>query len=190
MRKRSNFDATPPEGGAVVPGGTASEAGHVIAFGAYRLDRASGRLLRGDENVPLRSKTFAVLEYLALRPGRLVGRDELLDAIWPGTHVTPSVLAGCILELRRALHDDAKAARFIETVHRRGYRFVAVPPPEPVRPLRAPPRRWPRGESELAELARQFARAVAHIVRRRATRRGRPRGGRGSVLPRRPGNAR
>jgi DNA-binding winged helix-turn-helix (wHTH) protein len=159
------------------------EEPRVIAFGAFRLDRESGRLLRGDENVPLRHKTFAVLEYLALRPGRLVTRDELLDAVWPGTHVTPSVLAGCIVELRRALDDDAKAARFIETAHRRGYRFVGTPPvDEPP----APPRRMPRGETELAELARKFARAVAHIVRRRVGRAA----GRRRSRPRRSGQSR
>src|SRR5262245_7179336 len=102
----------------------------LIAFGPYRLDRTGGRLLRGGHDVPLRSKTFAVLEHLATRPGRLVRKDELLDAVWPNTHVTPSVLAGCIRELRHALGDDARAPRFIETAHRRGYRFI-VPPEGP-----------------------------------------------------------
>src|SRR5438094_9479520 len=104
-------------------------ADQVISFGPYRLDRGSGRLLRGGANVPLRRKTFAVLEYLATRPGRLVAKHELLDAVWPATHVTPSVLAGCIRELRQALGDDARDARFVETAHRRGYRFIAAAAP-------------------------------------------------------------
>jgi DNA-binding winged helix-turn-helix (wHTH) protein len=99
--------------------------GEAISFPPYRLEPASGRLRRGEMDVPLRSKTFAVLEYLARHPGRLVSKDELLDAVWPETHVTPSVVTGCIRELRRALDDDARAARIIETAHRRGYRFIA-----------------------------------------------------------------
>ena len=145
--------------------------GRVTSFPPYRLDQASGRLYRSGAVVPLRLKTFALLEYLALRPGRLVSKDEFLDAVWPDTHVTPSVLAGCVRELRRALGDDARAPHFIETAHRRGYRFVATrlsissaadetswPPP-----ARAAA---PAGETELAELARQFAQAVLALLRR------------------------
>ncbi len=145
----------------------------LISFGPYRLDRLSGRLLRGDVNVPLRLKAFAVLEYLALHPGRLVPKDELLDAVWPATHVSPSVLCGCIRELRAALGDDARSARFIETAYRRGYRFIAPPAIDPKRaetPVSRTARAilLPRGDTELARLARQFARAVARIGRRRA----------------------
>src|SRR5881628_1099483 len=142
-------------------------ADQLISFGPYQLDRASGRLLRGGTNVPLRRKTFAVLEYLATRPRCLVAKHELLDAVWPATHVSPSVLAGCIRELRQALGDDARAARFIETAHRRGYRFIAAPPAS-VAPLEgAAPRTVSRvllgREAELADLARRFAQAVAGV---------------------------
>src|SRR5439155_9509295 len=151
-------------------------ADQVISFGPYRLDRASGRLLRGGTNVPLRRKTFAVLEYLATRPGRLIAKHELLDAVWPATHVTPSVLAGCIRELRQALGDDARAARFIETAHRRGYRFIAAPPAS-VAPLeRAAPRTVSRvllgRVAELADLALRLAPAVAGGGERRQRARG------------------
>ena len=134
-------------------------ADQLISFGPYQLDRASGRLLRGGTNVPLRRKTFAVLEYLATRPGCLVAKHELMDAVWPATHVTPSVLAGCIRELRRALGDDARAARFIAA------------PPASVAPLEgAAPRTVSRvllgREAELADLARRFAQAVAGVVER------------------------
>jgi len=144
-------------------------ADQLISFGPYQLDRASGRLLRGGTNVPLRRKTFAVLEYLATRPG-WVAKHELLDAVWPATHVSPSVLAGCIRELRQALGDDARAARFIETAHRRGYRFIAAPSAS-VAPLEgAAPRTVSRvllgREAELADLARRFAQAVAGVVER------------------------
>jgi hypothetical protein len=99
-----------------------------------------------------------VLDYLASRPGRLVAKDELLDMVWPATHVTSSVLAGCIHELRLALGDDPHAPRFVETAHGRGYRFVAVPAPS----ARAPG----RGDVEIALLARRFADAVAQVVAR------------------------
>ena len=143
-------------------------AERAITFGPYCLDLASGRLLRDGASVPLRLKAFAVLEYLAAHPGRLVGREELLDVVWPATHVTPSVLTGCIRELRRALDDGARAARFIETVHRRGYRFVAAPaPPSTEGEVEALESAWSRfGEhdAELATLARQFALAVDRVV--------------------------
>src|SRR5262245_40537531 len=103
MRGISMRDAQRPTPRAPDESETAAE--QVIPFGPYRLDRTRGRLLCGSANVPLRCKTFAVLEYLALRPGRLVAKNELLDALWPETHVTPSVLVGCIRELRRALGD-------------------------------------------------------------------------------------
>ena len=142
----------------------------VICFGPYRLDRLSGRLFRGAQHLPLRLKTFAVLEYLATRPDRLVGRDELLDALWPGTHVTPSVLAGCIRELRRALHDDARMARFIETAHRRGYRFIGAPvAPQSRRDdvqTMVDAVRTRGGDAELTRLVRRIARAVATLLER------------------------
>jgi len=142
------------------------QSDRLIWFGRYRLDRASGRLLQGDANVPLRLKTFAVLEYLATHAGRLVARDELLDAVWPETHVTPSVVAGCIRELRHALGDDARAARFVETAHRRGYRFIATPTStdDAQTPRGLPSRGAPARDTELAALARRFAEAVAAVV--------------------------
>src|SRR5262245_65503729 len=110
----------PPRPGAPGAGETGSAGDQVIAFGPYRLDRSRGRLLCGSDNVPLRCKTFAVLEYLAKRPGRLVPRNELLDALWPETHVTPSVLAGWIRELRRELGEDVRAPRLVVTGTGRG----------------------------------------------------------------------
>ncbi|HYV67553.1 MAG TPA: winged helix-turn-helix domain-containing protein [Myxococcales bacterium] len=157
--------------GAPGAGETGSAGDQVIAFGPYRLDRSRGRLLCGSDNVPLRCKTFAVLEYLAMRPGRLVPKNELLDVLWPATHVTPSVLAGCIRELRRALGDDVRAPRFVETAHRRGYRFIATEPVV-VTPSRPAPSegvsqalRVDR-DTALALLARRFADAVVGIMKR------------------------
>jgi tetratricopeptide (TPR) repeat protein len=66
-----------------------------------------------------------VLRYLGERPGRLVSKDELFSAVWPKTIVSDIALAVCIREIRKALGDDSKAPQFIETAHRRGYRFIA-----------------------------------------------------------------
>src|SRR5215510_3568003 len=96
-----------------------------ITFPPFHLDLRRGLLLRDDRAIPLRPKTWAVLVYLAERPGMLVPKDQLLDALWPDVAVTPDTLNKSIGELRVALGDDSKAARFIETVNRRGYRFLA-----------------------------------------------------------------
>src|SRR5438105_14160694 len=74
----------------------------VIVFGAYRRDRAAGLLLRDGASVRLRPKTFMLLEHLALRPGQLVSKAELLDAVWPAPHGPPSVLAGWVRVPQRA----------------------------------------------------------------------------------------
>ncbi len=111
----------------------------MLGFSPFRLDLEDERLWRGNTAVDLRPKTFAVLRYLAERPGRLVRHAELLDTVWAGTIVTPGTLNTSIRELRKALDDDARQPRFIETVHRRGFRFVAdvdapasaVDPPAP-----------------------------------------------------------
>ena len=97
----------------------------VIRFPPFLLDRSAGSLLRDSEVVHLRPRTWDVLCHLAERPGRLVTKDELLDAVWSDAVVTEGTLTNSIRELRAALGDDARQPRFIETVHRRGFRFVA-----------------------------------------------------------------
>ena len=96
-----------------------------ISFPPFRLDGPEQRLYCNDQLVPLRPKSFEVLHYLSERPGKLVSKEELLEAVWPGTAVTDTVLKVCIREIRDALGDDAASSRFIETAHRRGYRFIA-----------------------------------------------------------------
>ncbi len=103
----------------------------VIVFPPFRLDVADERLWRHTEAVRLRRKTFAVLRVLAEQPGRLVTKEELFAAVWPGTVVTEDTLTKSIGELRDALGDDARAPRFIATVHGRGFRWVASPPADP-----------------------------------------------------------
>ena len=94
-------------------------------FGSFRLDSAAGLLLKGTDTVPLAPKAFGVLEYLVQRPGQLVTKDELLDLAWADVHVGDGALKVCVREIRRALGDDPRTPRYIETAHRRGYRFVA-----------------------------------------------------------------
>ncbi len=89
-----------------------------------RLDVRNERLVCGTRAVPLRPKTFAVLRCLADHAGHLVTKEVLLDTAWPGTAVSDGGLMVCIRELRRALNDDTRKPRYIETVHRRGYRLI------------------------------------------------------------------
>jgi pimeloyl-ACP methyl ester carboxylesterase/DNA-binding winged helix-turn-helix (wHTH) protein len=105
-----------------------------LLFGEFRLDAVRGQLFRGDEVIPLPPKAFALLQYMAGNPGRLIPKRELLAEVWPGVFVSDDVLKTTVRDLRRALQDDSQAPRFIETAHRRGYRFVAVPPVVPTAP--------------------------------------------------------
>jgi DNA-binding winged helix-turn-helix (wHTH) protein/tetratricopeptide (TPR) repeat protein len=95
-----------------------------LTFGPFRLDSSTESVWRGVEELRLRPKTFAVLRYLAERPGRVVVKDELFEAVWPEVAVGDAALAVCVGEIRKALGDEARTPRFIETVHRRGYRFI------------------------------------------------------------------
>jgi predicted ATPase len=95
-----------------------------LSFDVFRLDLVNERLWRGTEMLSVRPKPFAVLRYLALHAGRLVTKEELTKAIWPHTVVGETSLKGYIGDLREILGDDPEAPRFIETVTRRGYRFL------------------------------------------------------------------
>ena len=99
--------------------------GERITFPPFQLDLSAGRLSCGPKPLDLPPKAFGVLRYLAERPGQLVSKEELLQGIWPGVHVSSDVLKVTIAEIRRVLDDPCREPRFIETAHRRGYRFVA-----------------------------------------------------------------
>jgi len=108
------------------------ESSERLCFGPFRLGVAHEQLWREDQPIPIRPKTFAVLRHLATHAGQLVTQEELLDTVWAKTIVTDTVLRSCIRELRSALGDDARQPRYIATVHRRGYRFVAAVAAAPV----------------------------------------------------------
>jgi predicted ATPase/DNA-binding winged helix-turn-helix (wHTH) protein len=96
------------------------------SFLSFRLDESNQCLWRGDTRLALMPKPFAVLCYLVNHAGRLVTHEELLAAIWPKTFVQREVLRRYVLEIRRALGDQAEKPRFVETVPKRGYRFIAA----------------------------------------------------------------
>src|ERR1700722_10402031 len=95
-------------------------------FECFGLDTANQCLIRSGAPIDLAPKPFAVLRYLVENPGRLITHDELLDALWPETYVQPQVLRTYVLELRKVLGDDAGQPRFIQTLPKRGYRFMAL----------------------------------------------------------------
>lgn len=97
----------------------------IVSFPPFLLDPSVGHLLRDGDVVHLRPRTWKVLCYLAERPGRLVTKDELLSSVWSDAVVSEGTLSNSIRELRAALDDDAQSARYIQTVHRRGFRFIA-----------------------------------------------------------------
>jgi TolB-like protein len=96
-----------------------------LGFGPYLLDLVKGQVRLGEQEVKLTPKALTVLHVLVTRAGQLVGKDDLFQTVWADTVVSDDALTTCILELRRALGDNAKQPRYIETMRRRGYRFIA-----------------------------------------------------------------
>jgi DNA-binding winged helix-turn-helix (wHTH) protein len=95
-------------------------------FESFWLDGANECLWHHEKQIALPPKPFAVLRYLVENSGRLISHDELLDKLWPDTFVQPQVLRTYVLDLRKALGDDAERPRFIQTLPKRGYCFVAA----------------------------------------------------------------
>jgi DNA-binding winged helix-turn-helix (wHTH) protein/tetratricopeptide (TPR) repeat protein len=96
-----------------------------VRFDKFELDEANATLLGDGKTVDLAPTPFAVLCVLVRQPGSLLTKHALLDEVWGHRFVSDSVLKTAISDLRAALHDDARQPRFIETVSRRGYRFIA-----------------------------------------------------------------
>jgi len=95
-----------------------------------RLDHLNLCLWRGDVRIDLPVNAFRILTYLVERPHQLVTKDELLDAVWPDTHVVDAILSVTVSQLRDALGDDPRRPRYVETLHRRGYRWIGTLAPE------------------------------------------------------------
>ena len=96
-----------------------------VVFPPFRLDYANECLWRASTRIDLTPKAYAVLTQLIAAGGELVTKDRLLEAVWPETFVGDAVLKVCVGQIRRALGDPCRTPLFIETVHRRGYRFIA-----------------------------------------------------------------
>ena len=95
----------------------------VYRFDSFTLDIVRGALLAaGGTEVALRPKAFALLRQLVENAGRLINRDEIMAAVWPGVIVTEDSITQCVMEIRRALHDDEQ--RLLRTVPRRGFLFA------------------------------------------------------------------
>src|SRR5262249_28617116 len=97
----------------------------MISFQAFRLDAANQCLWRGQDRVPIPPKPYDMLRYLVENPGRLITQDELLEKLWPEIYVNPELIRKYILDIRKILGDRPDKPEFIETVTKRGYRFIA-----------------------------------------------------------------
>jgi DNA-binding winged helix-turn-helix (wHTH) protein/tetratricopeptide (TPR) repeat protein len=154
--------------------GARMRASQCLVFGPFRLDLRDERLWRGPEVVRLHPKSFAVLCCLVTQAGQLVTKEALLATVWPETVVQESVLTVAVRQLRRVLGDRARLPQFIETVHGRGYRFIApvsapVASREPVAVVEAPrlsrlpffsrPLHFVGRDTELARLAQWWTTA-------------------------------
>ncbi|MGK2927849.1 MAG: winged helix-turn-helix domain-containing protein [Lysobacterales bacterium] len=121
------------------------EQARAYSFASFRLDLERGALLRGETPVALRPKSFDVLHYLVRHPQRLVSREKLIEAVWPGVVVIDNSLTQCLIEIRKALGDDGKT--MVRTVQRRGYLFDVpvrvVQSDQPPSPLPAVPSEGP-----------------------------------------------
>ncbi|RZL89564.1 MAG: transcriptional regulator [Variovorax sp.] len=130
-----------------------------ISFDEFSLDEANACLVRNGKAVALAPTPFNLLCALARHPGALLTKDALLDAVWGHQFVSESVLKTAISDLRTVLGDNPREPRFIETVSRRGYRFIAVPAAaRPAPPLPAPVATGPRPSPSFIGRAEALAR--------------------------------
>src|SRR5262245_28383161 len=143
---------------------------------AVRIEAQNEWAWCGDRRLELTPKAFAVLRHLVEHAGRLITKDELLSTIWRDAIVSDAALASVIRDVRRALQDSSRSPRYIQTAHRRGFRFIGRVP-HPAAPAaegpahRVSPARYPSSsdaasmlvgrENELAGLQARLAKALA-----------------------------
>ncbi|MDA8020685.1 MAG: transcriptional regulator [Thermoanaerobaculia bacterium] len=111
---------------------SAAEASVCLTFDGGRIEPSRNLVRLAGEPISLEPRTMEVLVYLATHAGHVVSKAELLGNVWEGRWVAEDALSVYIYELRKALGDDARQPRFVETVRKRGYRWM---PPIQVRPL-------------------------------------------------------
>jgi DNA-binding winged helix-turn-helix (wHTH) protein/tetratricopeptide (TPR) repeat protein len=102
-----------------------SEVSKVFLFDEVEVKLCTGQVFKAGAVVPLEPKAFKLLVFLIQNRDRVVEKDEILEALWKDINVTENVLASAVAKLRRTLGDDSKTAKYIQTLHTRGYRFVA-----------------------------------------------------------------
>ena len=107
---------------------------HEFRLGEWLVEPDLNRIQCSHRSVAVEPKVLDVLVCLAERAGQVLSKDQIIRRVWPGTYVSEGILSYSISELRRALGDDARNPRFIETISRKGYRLIA-----PVTQLDAPP---------------------------------------------------
>jgi DNA-binding winged helix-turn-helix (wHTH) protein len=155
----------------------------MMRFGPFVLDRRTWTLSRGGETVDLSPRLVEILAHLASNHGDIITKDDLLERFWPDVHVTENTLTRAIADIRKAIGDSAEAPQYIQTLARRGYRFVGAVAESPAvgEPERAtegrsgagtdPFRDWVDGrlalesleESRLPEALAAFERAAAEL---------------------------
>jgi TolB-like protein/DNA-binding winged helix-turn-helix (wHTH) protein len=123
------------------------------SFRGFSLDTANQCLWRGPERVAIPPKPYDMLRYLVENPGRLVTQDELLEKLWPETYVNPELIRKYILDIRKILGDRPDKPEFIETVTKRGYRFIAPVIDETA----AEPRDWPTPQETEGKITEEKA---------------------------------
>src|SRR5215213_8361547 len=109
-----------------------SLSGHIHQFNEFAIDTEQKVLLRGGKAIPLAPKVFETLLALVENHGRIVLKEELMKRLWPDTFVEESNLTFNIQQLRKALGDNARKPVYIETIPRRGYRFIAAIAPSSI----------------------------------------------------------
>ncbi|MBW2694237.1 MAG: winged helix-turn-helix domain-containing protein, partial [Deltaproteobacteria bacterium] len=130
-----------------------------VTFGEYQLDTETRTLQREGRRIPVQSKAFDLLAYLIERRERVVSSDDLLDALWPGLHVTPAALSTAVQKARQAVGDDGERQAVLKTEHGKGFRFVAE-----VTDL-SPPESAPSGSASAAQMP-----LIAELKRRNVFR--------------------
>src|SRR6476469_5713272 len=129
-----------------------------VSFGPFTFDRPNGLLHEGSREIPLPPRVLGILDLLVARAGTVVPKQELIDTAWKDSFVTDTSLAEAISVLRQALGDDPQSPQYVQTVHRRGYRFVAPINALPGTPTEAnrPPVAVAISEQEAPSIGRQL----------------------------------
>jgi DNA-binding winged helix-turn-helix (wHTH) protein len=128
----------------------------VIRFGPFQIDPRTWTLARDGQAIDLSPRLVEILGHLATRSGEIVTKDELLDRFWPGTNIADNTLTRAVADIRKALGDSASAPTYVQTLARRGYRFVGgsapASPAPPAPPEEDPFQEWQQGRLALESL--------------------------------------